>query len=135
MKVFRKKKSEHHLSRAAALQHRPAKSLHITESRLESGEVLLEYPLTVRPWLAAVAKRLGRSKNEIVQIKKLQLDAMGTAVWDLVDGKRSVRRIVQIFAEDNRLENKEAEVSVTSFIRELGQRGLLGLQSNGRIIH
>jgi len=134
MKVFRKKKSEHHLSRAAALQHRPAKSLHITESRLESGEVLLEYQLTVRPWLAGLAKRLGRP-NEIVQTKKLQLDAMGTAVWDLVDGKRSVRRIVQIFAEDNRLENREAEVSVTSFIRELGQRGLLGLQSNGRIIH
>ena len=95
---------------------------------MESGEVLLEYPLTVRPWLAAVAKRLGRSRNEIVQIKKLQLDAMGTAVWDLVDGKRSVRRIVQIFAENHRLENREAEVSVTSFIRQLGQRGLLGLQ-------
>ena len=131
MKVFRKKKSAHHLSRAVALQHRPAKSLHITESRLESGEVLLEYQLTVRPWLAGLAKRLGRP-NEIVQTKKLQLDAMGTAVWDLVDGKRSVRRIVQIFAEDNRLENREAEVSVTSFIRELGQRGLLGLQSNGQ---
>ena len=127
MKVFRKKRREKHLSRAAALKSRPAKSLHITESRLETGEVLLEYPLTVRPWLAAVAKRLGGSR-EIVQIKKLQLDAMGTAVWDLVDGNRSVRRIVQIFAEVHRLENKEAEVSVTSFIRELGQRGLLGLR-------
>jgi hypothetical protein len=127
MKVFRKKRREKHLSRAAALKSRPAKSLHITESRLETGEVLLEYPLTVRPWLAAVAKRLGGSR-EIVQTKKLQLDAMGTAVWDLVDGNRSVRRIVQIFAEVHRLENKEAEVSVTSFIRELGQRGLLGLR-------
>ena len=126
MKVFRKK-SEPRLSRTAALQHVPAKSLHVKEVRLESGEVLLEYPLTVRPWLAAVAKRLGRS-NEIVQTKKLQLDAMGTAVWDLVDGKRSVRRIVKIFADDHRLAKREAEVSVTSFIRELGQRGLLGLQ-------
>jgi hypothetical protein len=127
MKVFRKKTRESHLSRAAALKCRPAKSLHITESRLETGEVLLEYPVTVRPWLAAVAKRLGSSR-EIVQTKKLQLDAMGTAVRDLVDGNRSVRRIVQIFAEAHRLENKEAEVSVTGFIRELGQRGLLGLR-------
>ena len=127
MKVFRKKPRESYLSRAAALKCRPAKSLHITESRLETGEVILEYPLTVRPWLAAVAKRLGGSR-EIVQTKKLQLDAMGTAVWDLVDGNRSVRRIVQIFAEAHRLENKEAEVSVTGFIRELGQRGLLGLR-------
>ena len=127
MKVFSKKPRESHLSRAAALEYRPAKSLHITESRLETGEVLLVYPLTVRPWLAAVANRLG-GPRESVQTKKLQLDAMGTAVWDLVDGKRSVRRIVEIFAKANRLDNKEAEVSVTSFIRELGQRGLLGLQ-------
>jgi len=116
------------MSRAAALKCRPEKSLHITESRLETGEVILEYPLTVRPWIAAVAKRLGKSRDDVVQIKKLQLDAMGTAVWDMVDGYRSVRRIVQIFAETHRLDNKEAEVSVTSFIRELGQRGLLGLQ-------
>jgi len=127
MIVFKKKKREAQISRAAALKCRPAKSLHITESRLESGEVLLEYPLTVRPWLAAVAKRLGKS-GDVIQIKKLQLDAMGTAVWDLVDGHRSVNRIVQIFAQTHRLDNKEAEVSVTSFIRELGQRGLLGLQ-------
>ncbi len=127
MIVFKKKKRQSHMTRAEALNCRPAKSLHITESRLETGEVLLEYPLAVRPWLAAVAKRLGKSDN-VVQIKKLQLDTMGTAVWDLVDGHRSVRRIVKIFAETHRLDNKEAEVSVTSFIRELGQRGLLGLQ-------
>jgi hypothetical protein len=128
MIVFKKKNRQSHMSRAAALNCRPAKSVHITESRLETGEVFLEYPLTVRPWLAAVAKRLGKSRDDVVQIKKLQLDAMGTAVWDLVDGHRSVRRIVKIFAETHRLDNKEAEVSVTSFIRELGQRGLLGLQ-------
>jgi len=127
MKVFSKKPRESHLSRAAALEYRPAKSLHITESRLETGDIFLEYTLTVRPWFAAVVKRLG-GPRESVHTKKLQLDAMGTAVWDLVDGKRSVRRIVEIFAKANRLDNKEAEVSVTSFIRELGQRGLLGLQ-------
>ena len=127
MIVFKNKSRQSYMSRAAALNCRPKKSLHITESRLETGEVFLEYPLTVRPWIAAVAKRLGKS-DDVVQIKKLQLDAMGTAVWDLVDGHRSVRRIVKIFAETHRLDNKEAEVSVTSFIRELGQRGLLGLQ-------
>mgnify|MGYP002062711251 CR=1 FL=1 len=84
------------------------------------------YPLIVKPWIAAVARRLGGSQDR-KQTKKLQLDAMGTSVWDLVDGKRSVRTIIQIFAKAHRLENREAEVSVTSFIRQLGQRGLLGL--------
>jgi hypothetical protein len=45
-----------------------------------------------------------------------------------VDGKCSVRRIIKIFAETHRLDKKEAEVSVTQFIRELGRRGLLGLR-------
>ena len=127
MKVFRKKKAESRLSRAEALKFRPSKSREISESRLDTGEVLLEYPLTVRPWLAALAKRLGRPA-EVVQTKKLQLDIMGTSVWDLVDGNRSVARIVEIFAATHRLNNKEAEISVSSFIRELGQRGLLGLR-------
>jgi hypothetical protein len=126
MKVFRKKAPVSHLSRRQALEYRPVKSGQISELRLESGEVVIEYPLSVRPWIAAVAKRLGGSQNR-TQTKKLQLDAMGTSVWDLVDGKRSVRMIIQIFAKVHRLENREAEVSVTSFIRQLGQRGLLGL--------
>ena len=126
MKVFRKKAPTSQLSRMQALEYTPVKSCQISELRLESGEVVIEYPLSVRPWIAAVAKRLGGPQNR-KQTKKLQLDAMGTSVWDLVDGKRSVRLIIQIFAKAHRLENREAEVSVTSFIRQLGQRGLLGL--------
>ena len=127
MKVFRDRHRKSQLTRSQALDCRPTKSLHTSEMRLETGEVLLEYPLTVRPWMAALAKRFGR-RTDRVYTKKLQLDALGTAVWDLVDGKRSVRRIVQIFAETHRLEKKEAEVSVTSFLKQLGQRGLLGLR-------
>lgn len=116
------------MNRSEALARKPVKSRHVTETRLETGEVLLEYPLAVRPLVAAVARRLGKSQEDLVQIKKLQLDTLGTSVWDLVDGKCSVRRIIQIFAETHRLDKKEAEVSVTQFIRELGQRGLLGLR-------
>jgi hypothetical protein len=126
MKLFRKKPVAPRLSRREALDYKPAKSLQISEIRLETGEVVIEYPITVRPWIAAVAKRLGGLQDQR-QTKKLQLDSMGTFVWDLVDGKRSVRTIVQIFAKTHRLEKKEAEVSVTGFIRHLGQRGLLGL--------
>ena len=126
MKVFKKKSGPGHLSRNQALEYTPVKSSEISQIRLESGEVVIEYPLIVRPWIAAVAQRLGGLQDR-KQTKKLQLDAMGTSVWDLVDGKRSVRMIIQIFAKAHRLENREAEVSVTSFIRQLGQRGLLGL--------
>ncbi|MGD9302581.1 MAG: PqqD family protein [Desulfobacterales bacterium] len=127
MKVFRKKPATGRMNRLEALAHKPVKSQQITETRLETGEVVIEYPMTVRPLIAAVARRLGKSQ-ELVQTKKLQLDALGTSVWDLVDGNRSVRGMIKIFADTHRLENREAEVSVTQFIRELGKRGLIGLR-------
>ena len=126
MKVFKKKSGQSHLSRAKALEYTPVRSRQISEIRLDSGEVIIEYPLIVKPWIAAVAKRLG-GLQEQKQTKKLQLDVMGTSVWDLVDGERSVRMIIKIFAKTHRLENREAEISVTSFLRQLGQRGLLGM--------
>ena len=128
MKVFKNKPTAGRINRKQALAHKPVKSRHVTETRLETGVVLLEYPLAVRPLVAAVARRLGKSQEDLVQIKKLQLDVLGTSVWDLVDGNRSVRRVIEIFAETHRLDKREAEVSVTQFIRELGKRGLLGLR-------
>ena len=127
IKVFKKNPGAGRMTRQEALAYKPVKSSQVTETRLETGEVVLEYPLAVRPLVAAVARRLGKSQEDLIQIKKLQLDVLGTSVWDLVDGKRSARRMIQIFAETHRLEKKEAEVSVTQFIRELGKRGLLGL--------
>jgi hypothetical protein len=126
MRVFRRKPKSSQLSRTEALAYKPIKSRKVTEVRLNSGEVLIEYPLAVRPWVSAVARRLGRPQNP-VRSGKLQLDMMGTSVWDLVDGERSVGRIVELFASNHRLNNREAEISVTQFIRELGRRGLIGL--------
>ena len=96
MRVFKKRPKANSISRAHALAYTPVKSIQIKEVRLETGEVLIEYPTSVRPLIAAVAKRLGE--------------------------------IVTIFAETHRLENREAEISVTQFIRELGRRGLIGLR-------
>ena len=126
MKVFRKKSELSRPSRRETLEYTPVKNIQISETRLESGVVIIEYPLAVRPWIVAVARRLGGDQNR-KQTKKLQLDAMGTSVWDLEDGKRSVRMIIRNFAKAHRLENREAEISVTSFLRQLGQRGLIGM--------
>ena len=126
MRVFKKKPKGPTISRAEALNRIPVKNIQITEERLETGEVLIGYPVTIRPFFASLVKRFGGSENQ-VQIKKLQLDTLGSSVWDLLDGKRSVRQLIQIFAETHQLQPREAEVAVTQFIRELGRRGLIGL--------
>jgi len=126
MKVFKTKSAGSLLTRKESLEFKPVKNLQIKEVRLKTGDVQIEYPLAMRPWIAALARRLG-SPQDRIRTRKLQLDTLGTAVWDLMDGERSVRQIIKAFALTHQLQAKEAEVSVTRFIRELGKRGLIGL--------
>ncbi|MBW2410529.1 MAG: PqqD family protein [Deltaproteobacteria bacterium] len=127
MKLFRKKRRDVYGDRTAAFKFIPMKSSQITEERLESGEVLIHYPVTLRPWIAGLVKRFSGSQTEL-RTKPLQLDQLGTEVWELIDGQRSVRRIIAIFAKAHQLQIREAEVAVSQFIRLLGQRGLIGLR-------
>lgn len=60
--------------------------------------------------------------------RKLQLDELGTWVWNCLDGHHSVEQIISKFAHVHQLHPKEAEVSVTQFLRALGQRGLIGMR-------
>ena len=127
MKLFRKKRRNVYGDRTAAFKFIPVKNNQITEERLESGEILIHYPVTLRPWIAGLVKRFSGSQTEL-RAKPLQLDQLGTEVWELIDGKRSVRRIIEIFAKAHQLQIREAEVAVSQFIRLLGQRGLIGLR-------
>ena len=74
-----------------------------------------------------MARWLGRSTDRI-QTKKIQLDTLGTSVWEQMDGKRSIREIIQEFVRKHQLHPKEAEVAVTQFLRNLGKRGLIGIK-------
>ena len=94
---------------------------------MDTGDVLLAYPIKVRPWASAVVRRLGMPSSHTRE-KKLQLDALGTGVWELIDGIRSVRQVIREFSERHQLHPREAEVAVTQFLRELGKRGLIGLK-------
>ena len=127
MRLFKKKPQGPRISRAEALDRIPVKSPQISENRLETGEVIIRYPVILRPFFAGLAKRFGGQEVQ-TQMKKLQLDELGTSVWNLMDGNRSVRQLVKMFAETHQLETREAEVSVTQFMRELGRRGLIAMR-------
>jgi hypothetical protein len=116
-------------TRREALDCIPVKNRTVREERLENGDVLVLYPVTVRPWMAALARWLGAG-DAPPRTAKLQLDRLGSGVWAMLDGQTPLRRIAAAFAETHRLERKEAEVAVTQFIRELGRRGLIGLRRN-----
>lgn len=115
------------MTRTEALKFTPVKSGRVRETRLETGEIILTYPMDIRPWIDRIVKRFGGKGSKAVD-KKLQLDELGTAVWEQINGERSVKQVIQWFAKKYQLHNKEAEVSVSRFLRELGRRGLIGLK-------
>lgn len=128
MPLFRRKKTGvSPMERQRALQAVPVRSREISWEKAASGFVMIRYPIRIRPWIAAMMRRFGLTPGAPV-FKKLELDFLGTEVWDLMDGARSVEEIAGAFAAQNRLDPAEAEVSVTAFIRELGRRGIVGLR-------
>ena len=110
-----------------ALGSVPIKNTEVEEVLLNSEDIMLIYPVQVKPWAAALLRKLGKPPEQIGR-KKLQLDALGTSVWKLLDGERTVKHIIQIFTQQQQVHRKEAEVAVTQFLRELGKRGLIGMK-------
>ena len=119
-------KSQPH-SRTDALSCIPIRNPKVVENRLDSGEMLLSYSETLTPWFAGILRRMKKTP-EIRRMRKLQLDVLGTCVWNLVDDKSTVMDIVASFAGIHQLYPKEAEISVIQFLRELGRRGIIGMK-------
>ncbi|NNG00281.1 MAG: PqqD family protein [Desulfobacteraceae bacterium] len=115
------------LTRDAALKKRPVKNEEVSETPSDDGSVLLSYTISVKPFFVGLIRRFS-SRPDQPMTKKIQLDALGTQVWKLIDGRRSVRRIIDAFADTNQLHPQEAEVSVTQFLKSLGKKGLIGIK-------
>jgi hypothetical protein len=118
-------RDDRELSRAEALACRPVRNRDVREEKLENGDLLLTFPLLVRPWLTGLARALGLQGRQVLT-RKLQLDEMGSFTWALMDGERNLADLVEIVSRKYRLQRRETEVAVTSFLRDLGRRGLIG---------
>lgn len=59
--------------------------------------------------------------------RKVKLDELGTFVFGLIDGHRTVREIVEAFLARYRVNRREAELSTVEFIRSLAQRQAISI--------
>jgi len=59
--------------------------------------------------------------------RRVRLDRMGSEIWDLCDGERTVEDMIDEFAARHSLSFHEARVAVTGYLRELVRRGLLAI--------
>lgn len=127
MKLSKKNPSASQLTKSKALTLTPVKNIESSEMTLDSGVVVIHYPVTMRPWMAKWVQRV-KGTSPQTGSRKLQLDTLGTQVWKMIDGKRTVLDIVNAFAKTHQLESREAETAVTQFLRDLGKRGLIGMR-------
>lgn len=114
------------LSRKEALECIPLQNPGTEEEENQEG-LLLTYPVEVKPFFHTLIKRVTGKDTSNIR-RKIQLDQMGSSVWQLIDGQRSVRDIATNFQRRHQLDNRESEISVTSFLKELGKRGLVAMK-------
>jgi Coenzyme PQQ synthesis protein D (PqqD) len=105
----------------------PEKNVLVKEILLDSGDLILSYPTMYKPLFMKIQKVL-RKKYKKTFIRKIQLDQLGIDVWSLLDGNRNVKEIIKKFSKLHKLNHKEAEISVTLFLKSLGEKGLIGMR-------
>ena len=57
---------------------------------------------------------------------RVVLDAIGTDVWQMMDGQTTVGRIARSLDEKYKLGQLQAELALQHFFKELGRRGYVG---------
>ena len=126
MRLFKKKKTKQAPpTRTEALHCIPQKAEAAIWRMTDDGDILIEYPLDIRPFFLQLASRFYPKERMPEPTRKLQLDRLGSMVWQMVDGEKNVGTIVTEFSTASGLTLQEAELSVTAFFRQLGRRGLI----------
>lgn len=129
MPWFKKSKPQPVIPRSEALNMVPVRNGEVEETPLKDGLIELAYPLAVKPWFGRMADKVGLWDRRPM-IKRIELDEMGTFVWERIDGDHSVRDIARAFVDEYEVQPREAELSVTAFIKTIGQRGIIGLKDS-----
>lgn len=78
--------------------------------------------------------RVGQILSRVFRIpatKTIELDEFGAQVWSRCDGAHSVEQLIHFTCDAYKLNRRQAEVSVITFMRMLAQRRLIGLQKGG----
>lgn len=119
--IFKKKDTP---SKYDALLCIPEKNSIVKEDTLDSGDIILSYKSVYKPFFRKI-QRLVRKNPDNTFKRKIQIDHLGVDVWSLIDGKKNVKAIIKEFSKLHTLNYKEAEISVTLFLRSLGEKGLI----------
>ena len=119
--ALRLKKRPPNIGRENVMQSIPLRNTAIEWEMDDKNEVSLVIPQKDKPWVKITSKIFMIPDKRVVV-----LDDVGSFVWTLCDGKTSVENIVRRLCNKYSLTRKEAEVSLLTYMRQLGKRGFVG---------
>jgi len=103
------------------LASRPVRNEAVQWERDENGEVCITL-VRARTWKATLLSKI----FYIPERRKLVLDEVGSGVWEMCDGRTSVEAMIRGLSAKYKLNPKESEVSLLHYLRQLGQKRLVG---------
>jgi hypothetical protein len=115
------KKRPPNIGRENVMQSIPLRNTVIKWEMDDKNEVSLVIPQKDKLWVK-ITSRIFMIPDKRVVV----LDEVGSFVWTLCDGKNSVEHIVKRLCNKYNLTRKEAEVSLLTYMRQLGKRGFVG---------
>jgi hypothetical protein len=131
------------ISRAQVLGARPARNPAVawTREKPRRGQAADDDPAAEPP--AVVVLRVPRRKDRIGNVvakvfrlpdfRKIELDEIGSDVWEMCDGTRDVEALTKAVCAKYRLNRRQGEASVTAYLRMLAERRLVALKSGGGV--
>ena len=108
------------LDRKQVLASIPVLNPLVTMERDERGNTVLNVPRK-RSGIVQLTARVFR----LPLYKKIELDELGAYAMALCDGSNTFAEVIARFAEKFRLNRREAEVSMTSYLQTLAKRGII----------
>ena len=117
----RSKKSVPELDRESSLKARPVLNQLIKVEKGENDHTVLVVPRRKTSLVKAVSGFF-----KLPATKQIALDEVGSYVVRLCDGTNTVEGIIASLSGKYQLGRREAEVSMLSFLRQLGKRGIIG---------
>lgn len=114
------KKQTGGLSREQAMQAWPVRNPALKSRVSDDGLATIELPRRKD----AVGSALGFLFS-VPESKPVQLDEVGSFVWNLCDGDHTVSDIIAALIDEYKLNRREVEVSLNQYLQQLAQRGII----------
>lgn len=121
---FVRKPSSH--SREDVLRSKPVRNPALEWERVSEDEVRLKIPQR-NDFMGRMLCKVFHAPS----YREIQLDELGSEVWELCDGNNNFEAIVTAICKRHKITRRECEVSIGTYLKMLGEKRLLGFQLGG----